>query len=191
MPEQTAKTVHTIPCGKVSRKLLAVIAVLAATLALSPGAARATNVVNGSFETGNFADWVTQDLSNPFFSLRVGGAGLSPGFGFFVSAPTDGRFAALHGFDGSGPGTIRIGQDITITADGTIIEFDYRAAWNLVTFCGGCSDRIFDVNIEVAGGVRILTASTSSRRRRERSNSIPATSPAFWISVPSLGRRFV
>jgi hypothetical protein len=58
----------------------------------------------------------------------------------------------LHGFDGSGPGTIRIAQDITVTADGTIIDFDYRAAWDLVNYCFGCSDRIFDVNIEVAGG---------------------------------------
>lgn len=70
-------------------------------------------------------------------SLSVGGAGLSPGFGFFASAPTDGRFAALHGFDGNGPGTIRIGQDVTVTADGTLVEFDYRAAWDLVNFCSG------------------------------------------------------
>ena len=32
MPEQTAKKVHIIPRGKVSRKLVAVLAVLAATL---------------------------------------------------------------------------------------------------------------------------------------------------------------
>jgi hypothetical protein len=141
-----------ILCGKVFRRLLAVIALLAATLALSPEEVHATSVVNASFETGNFAGWVTQDLADPFVQLHVGGAGLTPGYGFFSSAPTDGSFAALHGFDGGGPGTIRIGQDIAVTADGTIIEFDYRAAWNLVDFCSGCSDRIFDVNIEVAGG---------------------------------------
>jgi len=38
-----------------------------------------------------------------------------------------------------------------VTSDSTI-EFDFRAAWNLVDFCGGCLDRIFDVNIEIAGG---------------------------------------
>jgi len=109
MSERAANTVHITPRGKASQQLLAVIAVLAATLASSPEEARATSVINGSFETGDFPDWVTQDLSNPFVQLQVGGAGLSPGFGFFFSAPTDGDFAALHGFDGNGPGTIRIG----------------------------------------------------------------------------------
>jgi hypothetical protein len=168
MSEHSVKKVLMALGVKVSRKLLTVIALLTATLALSPEEVRATNVVNGSFETGNFANWATQDLATPFFQLRVGGAGLSPGFGFFFSAPTDGNFAALHGFDGGGPGNIRIGQDITVTAGGTIIEFDYRAAWDLVNFCFGCSDRIFDVNIEVAGGganldsFNILTATAGT-----------------------------
>src|SRR5215468_8288954 len=140
--------------GRREKPMRPLFAVAAATTALlwSPGEIRATGVVNGGFETGDFSGWVTQDLANPFVPLQVGGAGLSPGFGFFLSAPTEGAFAALHGFDGSGPGTIRIAQDITVTADGTLIEFDYRAAWDLVNFCGGCRDRIFDVNVEVAGG---------------------------------------
>ncbi len=128
------------------------VAIATAALVSTPGVVRATNVVNGSFESASFAGWVTQDLAIPFFPLQVGGAGISSSFGFFVSAPTDGAFAALHGFDGSGPGTIRIGQDVTVTGDGTLIEFDYRAAWDLVNFCFGCQDRIFDVNVEVAGG---------------------------------------
>jgi hypothetical protein len=169
MSEQPIKKVHIIPRGKVSRKLLSAIAVLVATLALSPEEARATSVANGSFETGDFSDWVTQDLLTPYVPLQVGGAGLSPlGFDFFRSAPTDGNFAALHGFDGDGPGIIRIGQDIAVTADGNIIEFDYRAAWNLVSYCFGCLDRIFDVNIEVPGGganldsFNILTATAGT-----------------------------
>lgn len=115
-----------------------------------------TEIVNGSFETGDFTGWVTQDLAIPFVPLQVGGAGLSPGFGFFRTAPTDGMFVALHGFDGSGPGHIRIAQDITVLPRVATIEFDYRGAWDLITFCSSCADRIFDVTIEEAGGGAIL-----------------------------------
>ena len=105
--------------------------------------------VNCSFETGSFASWVTTDLTTPFLALDVGAAGVSPGFGFFTSAPTQGSFAALHGFDGDGPGTIRVCQDVVLPA-GALLEFDYRAAWNM-TF-GATLDRTFDVNVEPAGG---------------------------------------
>lgn len=120
-------------------------------LALTSLASHATMIANGSYENGDFTGWVTQDLAVPFFPLQVNTAGQTPGFGFFVSAPTHGQFAALHGFDGGGPGTIRIAQDIFVTAASTIL-FDYRAAWNLIDFCSGCANRLFDVNIEVAGG---------------------------------------
>lgn len=130
---------------------LAIMAVAVLGARVEPG--QATTITNGSFETGDFTGWVTQDLTSPFSALQVGGAGLSTGFGFFSSAPTDGAFAALHGFDGNGPGTIRIGQDISIMAGQSTLNFDYRAAWDLTTFCGACSEtRTFDVNIETAGG---------------------------------------
>jgi hypothetical protein len=109
-------------------------------------------ITNCSFETGDFTGWVTQDMAAPFFPLIVGGSGLSPGFGFFLSAPTDGAFAALHGFDGGGPDTIEIAQDVFIPISATQIMFDYRAAWDLVNFCAGCLDRTFTVEIEPAGG---------------------------------------
>ncbi len=109
-------------------------------------------IVNGSFETGSFASWVTQDVSSPFFPLQVAGAGQNPGFGFFTSAPTNGRWAALHGFDGAGrsggTNTISVAQDALI--DAPILEFDYRAAWDM-TF-GATRDREFSVNIEPTGG---------------------------------------
>ncbi len=127
-------------------------AVIVAMACASVGPSSATEVVNGSFESGNFSGWIVQDLSFPFFRLGVAGAGRSPGFGFFSSAPTHGRFAALHGFDGNGPGTIRIGQDLEITTRAPLVQFDYRAAWDLRTFCRRCSDRVFTVNVEVAGG---------------------------------------
>ena len=73
-------------------------ALFAATaVAVTTGSAQA-QFVNGSFETGDFTGWVATDLANPFFPLQVAGAGVSPGFGFFLSAPTDGVFAALTGW---------------------------------------------------------------------------------------------
>jgi MYXO-CTERM domain-containing protein len=108
---------------------------------------------NGSFETGDFAGWVTQDMTGPFFPLGVYAAGTADSFGWgWANTPTDGVFSAYHGWDGDGASggisAIRIGQDVLI--DAPTLEFDYRAAWDL-TF-GGFVDRTFDVNVEVAGG---------------------------------------
>ena len=112
-------------------------------------------ITNCGFETGNFAGWVTQDLSDPFFALQVGGAGLNPGEGLFSSDPTQGNFAALTGFDGDGPGTIRIAQDVLIPFGAEDLVFDYRCGWNLQTF-GATEDRTFSVNIEESGGGAVL-----------------------------------
>ncbi len=127
-------------------------AVVVCTLAIS-GAAQA-QIVNGSFETGDFSSWVTVDLNVPFFPMMVGPAGISPGFGFFLSNPTDGVFAALHGWDGDGPGgppdAIKIAQDVVLPAGAAEIQFDYRAAWDK-TF-GATLPREFRVDIEPFGG---------------------------------------
>lgn len=110
-------------------------------------------LVNCGFETGDFTGWVTQDVTGPFLPLTVAGPG-SPGFGFFTSAPTEGVVSALHGFDGEGPGTIEIGQQLTLPSGaGSVLEFDYRGAWDIQTFAPpGVLSRTFSVNIEPAGG---------------------------------------
>ncbi|MCH7807946.1 MAG: hypothetical protein IIB60_01870 [Planctomycetes bacterium] len=105
---------------------------------------------NHSFEVGSFSSWVVQDLATPFFTLHVGGSGESPGFGFFSSQPTDGSLAALHGWDGAGPGMIVIAQDVMLPRGAQAILFDYRAAWRL-TF-GAVLDRTFEVVIRPFGG---------------------------------------
>jgi hypothetical protein len=111
---------------------------------------------NGSFEDGTFSSWVTFDLAEPFNPMHVGMAGEDPDFGMFVSDPTDGTFAALHGFDGDGPGTISIGQDVLI--DAPTLEFDYRGGWDMSY--GGVLDRVFSVDIEPAGGGAALDTTT-------------------------------
>ncbi|MFC7049819.1 PEP-CTERM sorting domain-containing protein [Emcibacter nanhaiensis] len=115
------------------------------------GQAQATAIANGSFETGDFTGWAVQDLTDPYFPASVIGSGVTDWGGFFLSSPTDGVYTAANGFDGDGPGTIRIGQDITVVGGLSTISFDYRGAWDLVNY-GAQQNRLFDVNIEVAGG---------------------------------------
>jgi hypothetical protein len=114
---------------------------------------------NPGFESGNFTGWTIQDIGTPFFAVQVGGAGINlnglcmPACGVFITAPTEGTLAALHGFDGSGPATIRIGQDLAVHPSQSTLQFDYRAAWNMVDFNGGGTlPRHFRVEIEPAGG---------------------------------------
>ena len=128
---------------------------LGAGLLLGLAAAGTTQAqfVNGSFETGDFSGWVTQDLGGPFFPLGVALGGTVDTFGWgWSNTPTDGIFDAVHGFDGdgfSGPvDMIRIAQDVFINAP--TLTFDYRGAWDL-TF-GGILDRTFTVNVEPLGG---------------------------------------
>ena len=110
-------------------------------------------LVNCGFESGDFTGWVTQDLTAPFLPLVVSGP-TSPGFNFFTSAPSEGVVSALHGFDGDGPGTIEIGQQVTLpSGTGSVLEFDYRGAWDIQSFAPpGALSRTFSVNIEPAGG---------------------------------------
>ena len=114
---------------------------------------------NCGFERGDFRGWVTQDLSDPFFPLQVNIAGITPGFGFFTSDPPQGDFAALTGFDGNGPGTISVAQDVLLSNDADSLTFEYECAWDLLNF-GATENRIFEVNIEPAGGGAPLQTDT-------------------------------
>ncbi len=111
-------------------------------------------VVNCSFETGDFTGWGVEDLSVPFLPLGVFPGGGSVGFGFFLSAPTQGTLSAVTGFDGDGASgatsTISLFQDLTLPDGLVTLEFDYRGAWDL-TF-GATIDRTFTVNVEPSGG---------------------------------------
>lgn len=111
-------------------------------------------VVNCSFETGDFTGWGTQDLSAPFLPLGVFTGGGSVGFGFFLTAPTQGLVSAVTGFDGDGAtgatSTISLFQDLTLPDGLVTLEFDYRGAWDL-TF-GATIDRTFSVSVQPSGG---------------------------------------
>jgi len=131
--------------------------VLAAVLALGAQQASA-QFVNGSFETGDFTGWVTQDLEMPFMEMEVVGAGVNNGFVALETEPTDREFCAVTGFDGEEPGTIFLAQDLTVPAGRSMLQFDYAAGWDLDTFADPLEDRSFSVVVEPSGGGTALHA---------------------------------
>lgn len=133
------------------------------------GAAKATTIANGGFETGTLDGWTKSGppWSSPFPRLPNGanvyGAGIvAPGgWPFFTSQPSEGNYAFLNEFDGPA-GTLQLTQnDILVTADAPTIAFDYRAAWAIGISIPATKDRTFDVKV-VRDGVSqlypILTA---------------------------------
>ena len=110
-------------------------------------------VANCSFESG-FTSWITKDMASPFVPLAVSPAGTRiTAEMLWLTAPTDGASSATHGFDGGGPDTIEVSQEVVVPPDGAQLTFYYRAGWDLVTFCGACSlARTFSVVVEPSGG---------------------------------------
>ncbi len=134
----------------------------------STSPSRAGTIANGSFETGNFAGWGVTDLSIPHQPLSVRSNGFNTSFGFFSTSATHGVFSATHGFDGNGPATIQMFQDIgTVASDSNILSFDYRAGWNMLDFAGppaGKLDRVLNLNIFTAGSFNTLIGSNEVLR---------------------------
>jgi hypothetical protein len=109
-------------------------------------------LVNGSFEEG-MNGWIVSNITQPYLPVTNRLTGSRPAPPFFVIQATHGRMAAAHGFDGAGPGVIRLAQDVTLPETHPILSFDYRAAWRLPT---GKQPKVFSVNLEPAGGGDLL-----------------------------------
>lgn len=110
-------------------------------------------LVNGDFETGDFTGWTATSDIPLFYPQVVVGAGVTTGFGFFTTAPTSGAWVAFEGFDGAGPGTATIAQDVNIPPAATVaLSFDCRAAWDMLNFGAATQDRLFQVEVQPFGG---------------------------------------
>jgi hypothetical protein len=130
---------------------------LISVVVFSATTTNAASITNGSFETGDFFGWTPTDIAVPFDvqGVLLGGTiTLFDGFlGPNVVIPSDGIFAQSNGFDGGGPDTISLAQDIGVIAPGEVLRFDYRAGWDLIGFSfPGALDRFFEVFVEPAGG---------------------------------------
>lgn len=116
------------------------------------------SIDNCSFETGAFPAWTTSDMVTPHIPIHVAAAGENSGFGFFSSAPTDGAFALITGFDGDGPNTISAYQDLLMPLWADLLRFDYRAGWDMFNYGGSTLPRTCEVVIEPFGGGSTLAS---------------------------------
>jgi len=128
----------SIPAMTPSTKALRWAALAALTLTTTAAHAAAL-ITNGDFETGNFTGWITSDLSSPYSALAV------------HSGSTWGGFSAQSGFDGNGPGTIAIAQDIGVLSAGSSLSFDYSTYAQMARY-GSSTDRVFSVSLSPFGG---------------------------------------
>jgi hypothetical protein len=123
-----------------------------------------TLLVNGGFETDDFTGWVTNELAYTTYPQLVRAAGYNPGFNFFLTDPPQGNYAATESFDGGGPGTNSIAQDVIVPVGPASLTFDYRIAWDMSNYPGSTLPRLFNVSIQPKGGgqpllvTNILTA---------------------------------
>lgn len=124
---------------------------------------------NCGFETGDFSSWETVSLPQMFLPLAVVPAGFDPGFGLFLSAPTQGTLAATHGFDGASAPiangraalpSIVIAQDVALPAGTSSVVFDYRIGWDMLNYPGSTLPRVFRVEIQPSGGGSALQSTT-------------------------------
>ncbi len=93
---------------------------------------------------------LVEDLDSPYRAMTTAQAGIRDGaFHSFSTAPTNGTYAIVNGFDGGGPGHILLGKDLL--AGYNTVTFDYRAGWDMVPY-GASQNRTFTFRIEPYGG---------------------------------------
>jgi uncharacterized repeat protein (TIGR01451 family) len=113
-------------------------------------------MANGSFETRDLTGWtaVQAPVVDEHFPAGVYPAGTNTGF-FAPSSPADGTHSYLNGFDGDGPFTYDLSQEVTIptSAVSAALSWVDELQWDLATFCGSCTgSREYEVTVEPAGG---------------------------------------
>jgi hypothetical protein len=106
-------------------------------------------LANGGFETGNFSGWTAFTTGAPFGPWRVDGAGFGMGFGMLKTEPQEGSKIAWNGFDGFGPMTFVMFQNVTIPADhSATLQWIDRAQWNFTVAFFASKTRVYEVRIE-------------------------------------------
>lgn len=90
-------------------------------------------IVNGSFEF-DFVGWTTVETGPPFIPWSIAGAGSGAGFEMAPTQPQDGTRVAWNGFDGEGPMTFTMHQDVAIRAGASsaVLEWKDRVQWNFL-----------------------------------------------------------
>lgn len=149
-------------------------------LALLAGALPA-QVDNPSFEYG-LSNWQAEDLPMPLFTLSSVPIGTIGYFGT-PSQPSDGDFSLVHGFDGDGPGTISIAQDLLVPKQAPVLRLEWFAQWDLASFAPptGALDRSFQVQVQDPGSLEPLAA---FELLRARAYTLDTGGPRWTAAVP-------
>ena len=116
-------------------------------------------IVNGSFETGNFSGWITNDLSQPFFPMAVATQRNSQGLDSLKNTPTDGAMPPSMVLTAMA-GRIRIARIFSFRPR-CRFWLSLRAAW---THSG--SPRIFLLSVEPTVAACFVETISWSRRQR-------------------------
>lgn len=89
-------------------------------------------LTNGGFETGSFAGWSAVTTGRPFSPWRVTSGGTSTWPTFAPTAPQEGFFSAVNGFDGTGPMEFRLDQVVSLPSTTAPLRLTWadRAQWD-------------------------------------------------------------
>jgi hypothetical protein len=119
-------------------------------------------IVNGGFETGNFAGWTEVDQAGGSGSWFVSNSNIAPLSGDSTVGPASGVFYALT--DQTGPGSHVLLQSFTVAAGSTVnLSFDmFSDNQSGVKFAvGGANDLDYTITPNQHARVDILTAGAS------------------------------
>jgi hypothetical protein len=127
-------------------KLLGMLALAAMS---APLLANSTELVsNGGFETGNFSGWTRITTGSPFIDWTVSAAGAGSGFSMAPTSPQEGVYDAWNGFDGAGPMSFALYQDVAIPGNTTaLLSWNHRAQWNFDLTRTATQPRLFEVQL--------------------------------------------
>jgi uncharacterized repeat protein (TIGR01451 family) len=114
-------------------------------------------LTNGSFETRDLTGWtsVQTPVTTEFLASAVYASGTTTFGAFAPSAPLDGSYSHMNGFDGAGPFAYDIFQEVTIPANAVRADLSWaeEIQWDLAAFCAGCTgSREYEVTVQPAGG---------------------------------------
>lgn len=154
--------------------------------AVQAQAASTQYITNGGFETGNFSGW--QTTSNGSSSCdtdwNVGSAAGIPtgcaGEGVYTADPSGvyaGTYSAFNSFDGNGPQTFRLNQNITLasTIDSASLSWADSMGWDMLNFVGSTLDRTFKIDLFNAAGTTLLGNIYTQTLLHGTTGSIPWT----------------
>jgi hypothetical protein len=109
-------------------------------------------VTNGSFETGDFTRWTPTINGTPFIPWLVSPAGVGADFGMQPTQPQDGQFDAWNGFDGAGPMSFTLSQDINVPrcfSSVPLLKWKDRVQWNFALTSTATEPRTYSVSLRL------------------------------------------